>query len=422
MRRNEESDDLTAPAEQLVSLSRERLGKMSARRHDELFLTLNVRRSRGLRRKRLALSFAAVLAAGALLFIGRHWVGSDRVEALSYSVQGGRVGPSGILEANGGTTEPSLRFSDGTKVVFLNGARGRVKSVGLHGARVALTGKADVSVVPAQGSQWLFDAGPFLITVTGTNFTAEWRDADGHLEVALRTGAISVTGPLSDRAITLRGGQRLIVSTRQKEVLIRDLNSRQDTSAASVAPRPIENSGSEPSETLRAEAPKAIPAVPEPPHRTASNWSAELAAGHFGTILEQAEQRGLELVLAEVSSAELAALSDAARYSRRDEVARRALTAQRRRFPRSARANDAAFLLGRLEETAQHPELALAWYQRCLDESPHGTYLSEALGRKMTLVQRLHGAARARPIAEEYLRRFGNGTYASAARALIRAP
>jgi TolA-binding protein len=103
-------------------------------------------------------------------------------------------------------------------------------------------------------------------------------------------------------------------------------------------------------------------------------------------------------------------------------VARRALAAQRRRFPRSARANDAAFLLGRLEEMAQRPEVALTWYERCLGESPHGTYTSEALGRKMTVVQRLHGAGRARPVAEEYLRRFGDGTYAAAARALLRAP
>ena len=40
----------------------------------------------------------------------------------------------------------------------------------------------------------------------------------------------------------------------------------------------------------------------------------------------------------------------------------------------------------------------------------------------MTLAQRLHGAARARPIAQEYLRRFETGTYAAAAQALLRAP
>jgi hypothetical protein len=170
----------------------------------------------------------------------------------------------------------------------------------------------------------------------------------------------------------------------------------------------------------------AEPPAPGPPSSTSgsvgTNWASELAAGRFATILQQAERRGFDTVLARGSSDELAALADAARYSRRDDVARRALVAQRRRFPRSARANDAAFLLGRLEETAGRPGAALDWYERCLDESPHGTYMPEALGRKMTVVQRLHGDARARPLAEEYLRRFADGTYAAAARALLRAP
>jgi hypothetical protein len=44
------------------------------------------------------------------------------------------------------------------------------------------------------------------------------------------------------------------------------------------------------------------------------------------------------------------------------------------------------------------------------------------LGRKMTVLARLHGAETARPVAEEYLRRFPGGTYARAARALAGRP
>ena len=40
----------------------------------------------------------------------------------------------------------------------------------------------------------------------------------------------------------------------------------------------------------------------------------------------------------------------------------------------------------------------------------------------MTLTSKLGGASRARPIAEEYLRRFPGGTYAGPARAFVRAP
>jgi hypothetical protein len=172
-------------------------------------------------------------------------------------------------------------------------------------------------------------------------------------------------------------------------------------------------------------APRAAAPIARAPTKTASrttSWTAELAAGHFASIFRQAEQRGLERSLEDASSDDLAALADAARYSHREDIARSALTAQRRRFFATARANDAAFLLGRLEEAALHLDLALAWYERCLGESTGGTYTSEALGRRMTLVERLYGASRARPIAEEYLRRFEKGTYAAAARALTRGP
>ncbi|HMI82796.1 MAG TPA: hypothetical protein VK550_01820 [Polyangiaceae bacterium] len=432
MRADETSEEeLSAPAAKLVDLAREELGDMSTRRRAEGYAKLQARRSPRRRRARLALSLAALLTIGVVLVTNRRWLGLRPAETLSYAVEGGRIEAGGAIEANG-PAEPTLRFSDGTEVVFLAGARGRVRSVDEHGARIALMGKAKVEVVHWRGAHWLFDAGPFMITVKGTAFTAEWRDAEERLEVVLKTGSVAVSGPLSDEAITLRAGQRLIISTREKEVVIRDIDAAAATNAAaSVSPGPWVMDGAETVPPSRPEAPssdkpahRSSPAAASPSTAppAASNWTAELAAGQFAAILLQAEQRGFETSLAEVSSDDLAALADAARYSRREDVARRALSAQRRRFPQSARANDAAFLLGRLEETAQHPELALAWYERCLTESPRGTYTSEALGRKMTVVQRLYGAARARPLADEYLRRFEKGTYAAAARALTRAP
>jgi hypothetical protein len=418
MRGDEPKTELGAPAEQLVKLARDELGEMSVQRRVEGFLALSARRSERKRRNRLVLRVAAALAVVALVGFGRHWLELRQAGMLSYSVEGARIDPSGVIEATG-TAEPVLRFSDGTEVVLQTGSRGQVKSVAEHGARIAVSGKVSVAVVHWRGAHWLFEAGPFLITVTGTSFTADWREAEGRLEIVLKTGSIAVSGPLSDEAIALRAGQRLVISTRDKEVLIRDI----DPAVAAVPSTPSSQAAPslQPSVPSSA-APSVTSEVTSEPLPVTSNWTADLAAGRFANILQQAEQRGIDKVLGQASSAELAALSDAARYSRREDVARRALTAQRRRFPQSARANDAAFLLGRLEEAGQHPELALTWYERCLGESPRGTYTAEALGRKMTVLQRLHGAARARPIAEEYLRRYPNGTYAAAARALIRAP
>jgi hypothetical protein len=65
---------------------------------------------------------------------------------------------------------------------------------------------------------------------------------------------------------------------------------------------------------------------------------------------------------------------------------------------------------------------AIAWYDMYLTQAPSGAYVSEALGRKMILTSDLSGPDQARPIAEAYLRRFPQGSYADSARALSRAP
>jgi hypothetical protein len=143
-----------------------------------------------------------------------------------------------------------------------------------------------------------------------------------------------------------------------------------------------------------------------------------LAHGDSEAIVEQAQHRGLESCLADASLSDLAALADAARYGRHDDIARRTLLAERHRFPLSDPSRDAAFLLGRLEETGSGPAAAVSWYDRYLVESPNGTYASEAFGRKMILTLELHGDDSARAVAAEYLNRFPAGTYAARARAL----
>ena len=83
--------------------------------------------------------------------------------------------------------------------------------------------------------------------------------------------------------------------------------------------------------------------------RPARSWPSALASGDFAFIIEEAE-RDLPRALEASTSDDLAALADAARYRRQDDLARRALDAQRRRFQGSPRAADAAFFLGRLDE------------------------------------------------------------------------
>jgi hypothetical protein len=151
-------------------------------------------------------------------------------------------------------------------------------------------------------------------------------------------------------------------------------------------------------------------------------WPQALARGEFQRILADAELRGIDAVLAGSTSADLAALADAARYNRKDDLARQALLAQRQRFPRTLAGREAAFFLGTLDDsgaghTAQTS--ALDWYGRYLVESPAGNYYGQALGRRLVLLNSLQEKAAAKEAAALYLAKFPAGPYAAKAQRIV---
>src|SRR5262249_30536975 len=149
------------------------------------------------------------------------------------------------------------------------------------------------------------------------------------------------------------------------------------------------------------------------------SWSKRISMGDFDGVLADADRRGIEGALHQSSLDDLAALADAARYGRRGDLARRALLEIRSRFPSSADARSAAFLLGRMADDSGSPSAALQWYDVYLREGPSGSLAAEALGRKMLAVRRTGGRDAARPIAEEYLRRYPGGAHAKVAQELV---
>jgi TolA-binding protein len=341
-----------------------------------------------------------------------------------------------------------LRFAEGTELRLAAGARGRLTSVDGQGARFAIEqGEAEINVIPRTGARWLIDAGPFLITVHGTTFTAAWDGEREQLDIRMKHGLVSVSGPVADGKIAVRAGQRLTINVPEREVLLRPGDDAEESAEAGADTAATGATPSSAAPAVEPSAPEAPPAVGARAQTGSSirgsatraavavranapsrSWTASLAAGDFQTILLEAEHRGLRRSLADARSEDLAALADAARYLRRDDVARQALIAQRDRFPQSDRAHEAAFLLGRLTEggaegrSVDGDVRALSWYDRYLNEAPSGAYASEALGRKMTATEKLRGIEAARDIARQYLRRFPHGTYAGAARALSETP
>src|SRR5262249_46854768 len=72
-------------------------------------------------------------------------------------------------------------------------------------------------------------------------------------------------------------------------------------------------------------------------------WSAAVTTGNAARVLAEADAHGLDKALVEVDSPALVALADASRYTGRPEIAVRALTAERQRFPNTPSAHAAAF-------------------------------------------------------------------------------
>jgi hypothetical protein len=389
-------------------------------------------RRRALVRISLAALVTGACAAGVLAIVSLSGVRRlpTSPAALTYRAEGGTVIEGGYLRelGKGGI---KLSFSEGTKLALAPGTHGRLRSVDSSGARIAIeNGEALFQVTPRREAKWLVDVGPFLVTVTGTVFTVAWDVGSERFELRLRSGRVTVSGPVSGGDIALRAGQRLVVNLPKSETVITDEvveippsgvstptpSSQQPlgfpTERAPVAPEgPVRKGGSASAAQL------ALKAAAQP------RWAEAVAAADWDRILRDAERSGLKSTLDKATSEDLAALADAARYRRRPGWAREALLAQRRRFPHSPRAVEATYLLGRVEESSERGlGQAMRWYDEYLAHAPTGNYASEALGRKMILTGKLKGDSQARPLADDYLRRFPHGAYAGAAQALRRTP
>lgn len=447
IQRNLEREELSLHAASLVDVARRFPAEMTDRQRvaglQALRLRVSERQRRAARARWIGAAVGATLGAAATVCVVLCLHGHGA--ALTVRVDGATLQRGAAIEASGGA-RPVVHFSDGSEITLGAGARLHLDSIDQLGAHVTLDrGEAHVYVVHAPDARWTFDAGPFAVAVRGTAFGLSWRDSEQRLDVRLENGAVTVSGPASDAPLSLRAGQWLTV--RENEVRIRSLSSeeafeptpalprdevRQDTS--SMAPIPSASGGEaamasalRPAHESAGRTERSPFLAREPSDRTelstrrviGRTWGADLAAGRFESIVDEATAAGIDACFAQVGSSELAALADAGRYTRRASLAKGALLAQRRRFAGSDYAQTAAFDLGRIAEGEQDVRGALSWFDVYLAEAPQGTYASEALGRKMVLTQRLEGGPAARPLADAYLMRFPAGAYAAAARALI---
>jgi TolA-binding protein len=353
------------------------------------------RLSRATRGKWLAFVFSTSLAASAAgLWL---WL-----RPVSFQVGEARPGQIGdVIESTDGTSTP-LHFSEGSMVVLHEGARMRVLSLETGAARVLVeSGVVDATIAHRKTgkTRWDFEAGPFRVTVTGTKFQLAYYPTDQSFRLATEEGQVVVSGGCQKTPKTVSAGEKLELSCLPKETTSA---WNGNDAAAAVAEPMLEPS---PSVTRAARG---------------ASWRDLLAAGRLSEGLRAAERANLERICQVATTKELLALADAARLSGRDGPAGVALRALRRRFPGSMDASIAAFMLGRMAFEKHHAYgEAATWFETCLREQPTGPLMGDSFGRLMEARLRSGDRAGARANAEQYLRRFPEGPYASEARGIL---
>jgi hypothetical protein len=401
------SEDLTA---------REEAGRMRL----ELVLSARPRP-----RRSLTVAFALTATAAAVLLALR-W--HQSAPSLGFRV----VDETGVARAAQDLGSAGrIDFSDGSRVTVAAGASASVTSIDARGARIRLDrGHLSANIVHLPQASWSFAAGPYQVLVTGTAFDMSWSPDAQALELWLRQGSVLVKGPSAGQGLAVVAGQHVLASATSGQIVL-------DALVPAAAARPLVAAAVEPSAPVAPPSPseRPLPAVRESPRanrllpvpRSSSaeptlTWPQALARGEFQRILDESERRGIDDVLSRATSADLAALADAARYGRRNDLARQTLLAQRRRFPQTSAGRDAAFFLGTLDESRAGRDAeanALGWYGRYLAENPTGSYGGQALGRSLVLFDSLHDRAAAREAADAYLAKFPAGPYAAKAQRIV---
>jgi TolA-binding protein len=408
----------------LAKLTRDELSpdafQASANAWDGVRERLEHRRERRRGRVRLVFAGACLATMIPLAVLALRAPRGER--PLQVSFTGARLGDHGKITSTANQPNTSLlHFSDGTEVELRTDAAANLVDVTARGATLALEhGAAQFRVTPLPGAHWVVAAGPFRVDVKGTVFDLEWAPKPGTLRLQLHRGSVAVTGPLSTEPILLHDQRELLIDLPRREIKILDQRESTSVPASEPTPEPTINAKAPPQGPAEAPLPATTVREASKDHsrRLAPTWQSLFAAGKLDLILSEAEDAGVDVSLERRSNEDLAALADAARYRSHAGLARRTLLAQRDRFPHSLRAIEAAFLLGRLDESAAGAAQALAWYDRYLGEAPRGRYAAEALGRKMLVVQELRGTEAARPLAEAYVDRYPEGAYAELARKL----
>jgi transmembrane sensor len=399
-------------------------------------LDFNVSLASPKRKKRVVVAVAGlVVAAAAVLTILTLQQGAVTAEINGIEVLAGHWISSNEHH------DTRLDFSDGSRINLRADSSLRIQNLQSEGAYLLLErGTLEATVAHRQDTDWRFYVGPYLIVVTGTGFDVNWNPYPREFHLKMREGSVRVEGPLIPTGTTLSAGERLYASldNNRVEIAMND-NSALSEDIPSISP-PIDESSvgglSTNDAPPRIEKETAIVAEPQAPSKETANrgnrrrgrrapsfrstsWRKLAKQGSHAKVVALAEASGIPHILNTASAVDLLALGDAARHVGRYDLATILYKKVRRRFPKTAHASGAAFVLGKIafDKRRAFAE-ASRWFRACLADARTGVLEGEALERLMESLHMSGDFGGARSVAETYLERFPKGPHASLARRL----
>jgi hypothetical protein len=361
---------------------------------------------------------ALSLAAAACVFVlaGSWFAVRGQSKKFTFEVQGADLSNPHYVVAPA-ESDAHMKFSDGSTVDLVKSTRLRVQQVNSQGASLVLErGSAVTHVVHHADSNWKVFAGPFEISVIGTRFKADWDPQTETLQVDLYEGTLQIGGERAGEMAVLKNGQRFHAVGHKANWSISPIDGPHEPVADAA---PEEPAAALPSNITPDQlAPvSAVTAAQPAPVRATRDWAAALAKGEFSRIVSDAEARGIASCLEQCSVGDVRYLADAARYTRRFELAEQALMALRRRS--AGEAPTAAYLLGVVNESQGRNASALRWYEQCASESPRGRFVSDAQAGRMRMLVATNQRVEARLAAVRYLRDYPRGVGQATAKKIL---
>ena len=376
-------------------------------------------------RSRLWLSVAAAAAVMTGVVLGYLFLRGDSVLNT----------PSRWLVASS-TASESMAFADGSNIRLSPGSAARVLQTAPHSVRVLVeNGRADVRVTHARNTEWLLEAGPYMVRVTGTQFAISWEASTERFKLSLKRGSVLVTGPMIEEGKIVRQGERIAASVREKRIEITATGSKENgADDASGRRNAMGGDFSDAAGELTSRITE-VPRKSSGKHRAASegaamkfpggsqkemSWSNLCRKGEFREVVRQAETRGVQTVIQSGTLDELMALGEATRLTRNRAISADVYLAVRKRFGNTAQAGAAAFYLGKMAFDQQHAfGTAAMWLNTYLNESPRGTFSRDALGKLMEAQHRSGETVAASRNAQKYLEQYPDGAHADIARKIL---